>query len=161
MTTEAKVFGGMGGSGKVGGGGGTPKTVDDNLESTTKVRVLDVIGEGEIDGLVDPFGTKTGTFARNGTQITVNLANHGLLKDAIVTLDFEENIPENKNFTIKSTTNNTFTVESENFSDIDSPGIVDISIRSGRLQSVFLDDVVFLTLKMLGTETEQEHLLKV
>jgi len=144
MTIEAKVFGGMGGSGKAGGGGGTPKTVEDNLESTTKVRVLDVIGEGEIDGLVDPFGTKTGAFTQNGTQITVNLVNHGLLKDAIVTLDFEENISENKNFTIKSTTNNTFTVESENSSDTDVPGTVNISIRSGRLQSVFLDDVAVM-----------------
>ena len=42
---------GAGGGGKGGGGGGS--TAKDNLESTQFGRVLDLLSEGEIGGLVD------------------------------------------------------------------------------------------------------------
>tara|TARA_R100000655_G_scaffold72492_1_gene111014 strand:- start:2757 stop:6023 length:3267 start_codon:yes stop_codon:yes gene_type:complete len=42
-------FGGKGG----GGGGGSPQEAKDNLDSKSFARVLDLIGEGEIGGLVD------------------------------------------------------------------------------------------------------------
>ena len=45
---------GSGGNGKGGGGGGgTPHEDKDNLDSKSFARVLDLIGEGEIGGLVD------------------------------------------------------------------------------------------------------------
>ena len=45
------VIGSGGGGGKGGGGGGS--TAKDNLESTQFGRVLDLLSEGEIGGLVD------------------------------------------------------------------------------------------------------------
>ena len=48
-----KIIGG-GGGGKGGGGGNkTPTEAKDNLDSKSFARVLDLIGEGEIGGLVD------------------------------------------------------------------------------------------------------------
>ena len=45
---------GSGGGGKGGGGGNkTPHEAKDNLDSKSFARVLDLIGEGEIGGLVD------------------------------------------------------------------------------------------------------------
>lgn len=47
---------GGGGGGKAGssGGGSTPETAKDNLNSKTWARVLDLIGEGEIEGFATP-----------------------------------------------------------------------------------------------------------
>ena len=46
--------GGGGGGGKGGGGGGhTPHEAKDNLDSKQFAKVLDCIGEGELQGLVD------------------------------------------------------------------------------------------------------------
>ncbi len=47
-----KIIGSGGGKGG-GGGGGTPTEAKDNLDSKQFARVLDLIGEGEINGLVD------------------------------------------------------------------------------------------------------------
>ena len=44
---------GSGGNGKGGGGGGSTSTAKDNLESKQFGRVLDLLSEGEIGGLVD------------------------------------------------------------------------------------------------------------
>ena len=45
---------GSGGGGKGGGGGGrTPHEDKDNLDSKQFAKVLDLISEGEIEGLVD------------------------------------------------------------------------------------------------------------
>ena len=50
----SKVIGSGGGGGKGGGGGGgTPTEAKDNLDSKQFAKVLDLIGEGEIEGLVD------------------------------------------------------------------------------------------------------------
>ena len=49
-----KIIGSGGGGGKGGGGGGRTPTEDkDNLDSKSFARVLDLLGEGEIGGLVD------------------------------------------------------------------------------------------------------------
>jgi predicted phage tail protein len=45
--------GGGGGKGSGGGGGGTPDEAQDNLESTQYAEGIDLISEGEIQGLVD------------------------------------------------------------------------------------------------------------
>jgi len=47
------VIGSGGGGGKGGGGGGSTSTAKDNLESKQFGRVLDLLSEGEIGGLVD------------------------------------------------------------------------------------------------------------
>ena len=50
----SKVIGSGGGGGKGGGGGGgTPTEAKDNLDSKQFAKVLDLISEGEIQGLVD------------------------------------------------------------------------------------------------------------
>ena len=55
--TESKYIagaGGGGGGGKGGGGGGhTPTEADDSLQSKQFANVLDLISEGEIEGLDD------------------------------------------------------------------------------------------------------------
>ena len=83
----SKIIGSGGGGGKGGGGGGgTPTEAKDNLDSKSFARVLDLIGEGEIEGLEDgaksiflnntPLQAADGTFnfkdvtfeARTGTS---------------------------------------------------------------------------------------------
>ena len=90
---------GSGGDGKGGGGGGgTPHEDKDNLDSKSFARVLDLIGEGEIGGLVDgaksiffnntplqaadgtfnfkdvTFETRTGTSSQTVIPVTRNVA---------------------------------------------------------------------------------------
>ena len=88
----SKVIGSGGGGGKGGGGGGgTPTEAKDNLDSKQFAKVLDLIGEGEISGLVDgaksiflnntPLQSADGTFnfkdvtfeARTGTSNQTNI----------------------------------------------------------------------------------------
>ena len=55
MTNHKQVIGAGGGGGKNGGGGGrTPKTDPDSLDSRSRASVLDVVSEGEVDGLKTP-----------------------------------------------------------------------------------------------------------
>ena len=80
-----------------GGGGGTPTEAKDNLDSKQFAKVLDLIGEGEIGGLVDgaksiflnntplqaadgsfnfkdvTFETRTGTSSQTNIPITKNV----------------------------------------------------------------------------------------
>ena len=88
----SKVIGSGGGGGKGGGGGGgTPTEAKDNLDSKQFAKVLDLIGEGEIGGLVDgaksiflnntPLQSADGSFnfkdvtfeARTGTSSQTNI----------------------------------------------------------------------------------------
>ena len=92
-----KIIGSGGGKGG-GGGGGTPHEDKDNLDSKSFARILDLIGEGEISGLVDgaksiffnntplqaadgsfnfkdvSFETRTGTSSQTVIPITRNVA---------------------------------------------------------------------------------------
>ena len=91
-----KIIGSGGGKGG-GGGGGTPTEAKDNLDSKQFAKVLDLIGEGEIGGLVDgaksiflnntplqaadgtfnfkdvTFETRTGTSSQTNIPITKNV----------------------------------------------------------------------------------------
>ena len=94
----SKVIGSGGGGGKGGGGGGgTPTEAKDNLDSKQFAKVLDLLGEGEIGGLVDgaksiflnntplqaadgsfnfkdvTFETRTGTSNQTNIPITKNV----------------------------------------------------------------------------------------
>lgn len=88
----SKVIGSGGGGGKGGGGGGgTPTEAKDNLDSKQFAKVLDLISEGEIQGLVDgaksiflnntPLQSADGSFnfkdvtfeARTGTSSQTNI----------------------------------------------------------------------------------------
>ena len=51
--TESKYIAGAGGGGGKGGGGKTPTEADDSLQSKQFANVLDLISEGEIEGLDD------------------------------------------------------------------------------------------------------------
>lgn len=92
---------GGGGMGKGGGGGGarTPTTARDSLESTQYAQLVDLISEGEIEGLVDgfksiyfdntPLQNPDGTFnfqnvtvyTRNGTQNQDLIPFAGVIED--------------------------------------------------------------------------------
>lgn len=74
------IRGAGGGGGKGGGGGGrTPVEAEDSLQSKAYVKVLDLVGEGEIEGLVNGFrsiyidGTPLqnvdGTYNFNGLEL--------------------------------------------------------------------------------------------
>ncbi len=55
MIDKKKIIGAGGGGGKGGGGGGrTPKNDPDSLDSRSHASVLDLIGEGELEGLKTP-----------------------------------------------------------------------------------------------------------
>ena len=93
-----KIIGSGGGGKGGGGGGGTPHEEKDNLDSKSFARILDLIGEGEISGLVDgaksiffnntplqaadgtfnfkdvSFETRTGTSSQTVIPITRNVA---------------------------------------------------------------------------------------
>ncbi len=63
-----KIIGSGGGGGKGGGGGGrTPTTDKDSLDSKSYANVLDLISEGEIEGLKD--GLKSVYLNNNPIQI--------------------------------------------------------------------------------------------
>ena len=92
-----KIIGSGGGGKGGGGGGGTPTEAKDNLDSKQFAKVLDLIGEGEIGGLVDgaksiflnntplqaadgtfnfkdvTFETRTGTSSQTNIPITKNV----------------------------------------------------------------------------------------
>ena len=93
-----KIIGSGGGGKGGGGGGGTPHEEKDNLDSKSFARILDLIGEGEISGLVDgaksiffnntplqaadgsfnfkdvSFETRTGTSSQTVIPVTRNVA---------------------------------------------------------------------------------------
>ena len=93
-----KIIGSGGGGKGGGGGGGTPHEDKDNLDSKSFARILDLIGEGEISGLVDgaksiffnntplqaadgsfnfkdvSFETRTGTSSQTVIPVTRNVA---------------------------------------------------------------------------------------
>ena len=56
--TNNFIQGSGGGGGSKGGGGGsrTPTTAKDSLNSKSFAKILDVISEGEIEGIHDPGG---------------------------------------------------------------------------------------------------------
>ena len=93
-----KIIGSGGGGKGGGGGGGTPHEEKDNLDSKSFARILDLVGEGEISGLVDgaksiffnntplqaadgsfnfkdvSFETRTGTSSQTVIPVTRNVA---------------------------------------------------------------------------------------
>lgn len=90
MTDELRLISGAGGGGK---GARTPKEAADTLNSTQQVTVVDLLSEGEIQGLKDGGHSifldntpllnraKTAVYAQSGTTVTVTAIGHGLSKD--------------------------------------------------------------------------------
>ena len=90
MTDELKLVRGAGGGGK---GQRTPSEAADTLNSTQQVTVVDLLSEGEIQGLKDGGHSifldntpllntaKTAVYAQSGTTVTVTAIGHGLSKD--------------------------------------------------------------------------------
>lgn len=54
MSPDDLIVGAGGGGGKGGGGGGSATEAKDNLESKAYARIIDLIGEGEIEGFATP-----------------------------------------------------------------------------------------------------------
>jgi len=114
-----KIIGG-GGGGKGGGGGNkTPTEAKDNLDSKSFARVLDLIGEGEIGGLVD--GAKS------------IFLNNTPLQDADGTFNFKDVSYEVRNGTSNQTvipiTRNISTTKNTGFADVpqSTPKIIQIT----------------------------------
>jgi predicted phage tail protein len=110
--------GGGGGKGGGGGGGGTPTEDPDTLQSTQYARVLDLISEGEIDGIEDgqkgvfldgtPVQSSSGsnnfkgyTFAtRNGTQDQTYIPDSlGPQSEKAVGIEVLKDTPETRTIT--------------------------------------------------------------
>ena len=89
--TQDKLIAGAGGGGGKGGGGGsrTPKTDKDSLDSRAAGRVLDLISEGEIAGLVDPGFVNPVSGASNSWHQSIFL-NNTPLQNADGTYNFED-----------------------------------------------------------------------
>ncbi len=58
--TQTKYIAGAGGGGKGGGGSHTPTEADDTLQSVQFASVLDLLCEGEIEGLEDRLKSRFG-----------------------------------------------------------------------------------------------------
>ena len=99
---------GSGGGGKGGGGGGSPTEAKDNLDSKQFAKVLDLISEGEIGGLVD--GAKS------------IFINNTPLQNADNSYNFADVTWESRNGTSSQSviplTENTSTVKSTGFSTV-------------------------------------------
>lgn len=118
---------GAGGGGGKGGGGKAyvPSTAKDGLDSTQYAQLIDLISEGEIEGLKDGprsiFVDNTAladtpvsaTYAQSGTTVTVTSANHGKAAGDQVYLRFTSGAAVTGIFSIKTKTTDTFTVEAE------------------------------------------------
>ena len=88
--TQDKLIAGAGGGGKGGDRGSrTPKTDKDSLDSRAAGRVLDLISEGEIDGLVDPGFINPVSGAANSWHQSIFL-NNTPLQNADGTYNFED-----------------------------------------------------------------------
>ena len=122
------VIGSGGGGGKGGGGGGSTSTAKDNLESKQFGRVLDLLSEGEIGGLVD--GAKS------------IFLNDTPLQNANGTFNFKDVSYAERTGTSSQTviplTENTSTVVNTGFSTVNkaTPKIVQITASDPAIDAV-------------------------
>jgi predicted phage tail protein len=139
---EKDLIVGAGGGGK---GGKKPKEAKDNLDSTQHVTVVDLISEGEIQGLKDgprsifldntPLAStaKSGTYSQSGTTVTVTSSGHGLQVGNKVNIDITSGtaadgdyevatVPSASSFTYTSatslTTSGNLSLSTYNFQDV-------------------------------------------
>ena len=87
MTQDKYVVGAGGGGGKGGGGRNTPTEADDTLQSKQFATVVDLISEGEIQGLEDgnksiflddtPVQAATGTNNFEGFSVVTRVGTQG------------------------------------------------------------------------------------
>ena len=91
-----KFISGSGGGGKGGGGGSrTPSTDPDSLNSRSFGRIVDLISEGQIEGLVDPGFTNPVSGATNSWMQSIFLDNTPL-KNSDGTVNFDDTIVKTK-----------------------------------------------------------------
>lgn len=96
----------------------------DGLDSIQYVNIVDLISEGEIQGLRSghrsiyldntPLATPAtrGSYSRTGSTITINEINHGRSTGETVYLEFLSGIAKTGTYTVTSASANTFTVTS-------------------------------------------------
>jgi predicted phage tail protein len=87
------------GGGGLGGKQRQPVTVPDSLDSTQYAEVIDLISEGEIEGLKNGLASifvnntalqnpsKAATYTQSGTTVTVLVANHGYTKTQLISFN--------------------------------------------------------------------------
>lgn len=116
-----KVIGSGGGAS---GSGSKPKLAKDGLDSTQYAKIIDLISEGEIQGLKDghrsiyfdntPLADKAtnAVYTQTGTAIVVTSNNHNKKNNDYVYLGFTSGTAVSGEYRINSLTSNTFTVKS-------------------------------------------------
>ena len=149
----SKVIGSGGGGGKGGGGGGgTPTEAKDNLDSKQFAKVLDLISEGEIGGLVD--GAKSIFLNNTPLQATDGTYNFkDVTFEARTGTSSQTNIPITKNVeTTKSTGFSTVTQSTPKVIQITDSNVdaVSVTITVPSLQSLSDKGDIF------GTEVKLE-----
>jgi predicted phage tail protein len=120
-----RVYGAGGGGGGKGGGGGssrTPSEAADSLNSSQYASLVDLISEGEIEGLKDghrsifisntPLANPglTATYSQLGTTITINKDNHGLKVGTTLYVTFSSGTATSGAYKIASIATNSFTL---------------------------------------------------
>lgn len=121
----AKRGGGGSGKGGSGGGGGrTPTEAANSLFSTSYAKLIDLISEGEIEGLKDgprsiyidntPLANAgiAATYSQTGTTITVTKTAHGLAAGAGLYVSFSSGLATTGYFTVATAATDTFTIVS-------------------------------------------------
>ena len=127
---------GSGGGGKGGGGGGS--TAKDNLESTQFGRVLDLLSEGEIGGLVDGkksiFLNNTPLQNANGTENFKNVDYATRIGESVQeVIPLTQNTSQVKSTGLGTITTNTAGVKTITNSDVDA---VKVTIDIPQLQKI-------------------------
>ena len=162
MTKEfIKGSGGGGGGGKGGGGGSrTPTTAKDSLNNKSFANILDVISEGEIDGIHDPGGftnsfhqsiffnntpLKNADGTDNFNDVTIDVRNGTPIQNVIKGFN-KSSSPNAVGLEITKSTPVTFTITDTSVTSV----IIDIGIPA--LQKVNKDG------DTLGTEVEFKFL---
>lgn len=102
------------GGGGLGGKQYKPRTEKDSLDSTQYAEVIDLISEGEIEGLKNGLNSifvnntalqnpfKTGTYTQSGTTVTVVVANHNFTKNQLISFDATSGLALDGDYTIAS-----------------------------------------------------------
>ena len=148
----SRVIGSGGGTKGGGGGGGTPTEAKDNLDSKQFAKVLDLIGEGEIGGLVD--GAKS--IFLNNTPLQ---ASDGSFNFKDVTFETRTGTSNQTNISI---TKNVETTKSTGFSTVTqaTPKVVQITDSTVDAVSVTITVPALQSLSdegdIFGTEVQLE-----
>ena len=140
-----KFVAGSGGGGGKGGGGGsrTPSTDKDSLNSRSFGRIIDLISEGEIEGLVDDGFVNPISGATDSWMRSIFLDNTPL-KNADGTVNFDDVIIKTRNGTSDQTVLGGFVQAANIITNPQSGTEVDASGQTFNITDTSVDSIIFL-----------------